>query len=30
MMNEDLNEILNQAKDLLKDEMSEVSHKTWI
>ena len=30
MMNENLNEILNQAKDLLKDEMSEVSHKTWI
>ena len=29
-MNEDLNELLNRAKELLKDEMSEVSHKTWI
>ena len=29
-MNQDLNELLNRAKELLKDEMSEVSHKTWI
>ena len=29
-MNEDLNELLNRAKELLKDEMSEVSHKTCI
>ena len=29
-MDEDLNELLNRAKEILKDEMSEVSHKTWI
>ena len=29
-MNTDLNTILNQVKDLLKDEMSQISYKTWI
>ena len=29
-MNSDIQQILNQAKELLKDEMSQISHKTWI
>ena len=29
-MNSDIQEILKQAKELLKDEMSQISHKTWI
>ncbi len=29
-MNSDIEQILNQAKELLKDEMSQISHKTWI
>ncbi len=29
-MKTDIQEILNQAKELLKDEMSQISHKTWI
>ena len=29
-MNSEIEEILNQAKELLKDEMSQISHKTWI
>ena len=29
-MNSEIDQILNQAKELLKDEMSQISHKTWI
>ena len=29
-MNSDIQQILDQAKELLKDEMSQISHKTWI
>ena len=29
-MNLDIEQIWNQAKELLKDEMSQISHKTWI
>jgi len=29
-MNYDIEQILKEAKDLLKDEMSQISHKTWI
>ncbi len=29
-MNSDIEQVLNQAKELLKDEMSQISHKTWI
>lgn len=29
-MNTDLNKLLNDAKELLKDEMSQISYKTWI
>ena len=29
-MNTDLNKLLNEAKELLKDEMSQISYKTWI
>ena len=29
-MNTNIEEVLNQAKELLKDEMSQISHKTWI
>lgn len=29
-MNSDIQQILEQAKELLKDEMSQISHKTWI
>ena len=29
-MDTDLNKILTEAKELLKDEMSQISHKTWI
>ena len=29
-MNLEIEQILNQAKELLKDEMSQISHKTWI
>ena len=29
-MDTDLNKLLNDAKELLKDEMSQISHKTWI
>ena len=29
-MNSDIHQILDQAKELLKDEMSQISHKTWI
>ena len=29
-MNSNIEQILNQAKELLKDEMSQISHKTWI
>ena len=29
-MNTEIEQIWNQAKDLLKDEMSQISHKTWI
>lgn len=29
-MNLDINQIWNQAKELLKDEMSQISYKTWI
>ncbi len=29
-MNTDIQQILAQAKELLKDEMSQISHKTWI
>ena len=29
-MNEELNEILTKVKDLLKDEMSQISYMTWI
>jgi len=29
-MDTDLNKILNDAKELLKDEMSQISFKTWI
>ena len=29
-MDLDINQIWNQAKELLKDEMSQISHKTWI
>lgn len=29
-MNLDKEEVLNKAKELLKDEMSQISHKTWI
>ena len=29
-MNTDLNKLLNDAKDMLKDEMSQISFKTWI
>lgn len=29
-MNSDIEQVLNEAKELLKDEMSQISHKTWI
>ncbi len=29
-MKSDIQQILDQAKELLKDEMSQISHKTWI
>ena len=29
-MNSNIDQIWNQAKELLKDEMSQISHKTWI
>ena len=29
-MNYDIEQLLNQAKELLKEEMSQISHKTWI
>ena len=29
-MNSEIQQILDQAKELLKDEMSQISHKTWI
>lgn len=29
-MNSNMEEVLNKAKELLKDEMSQISHKTWI
>ncbi len=29
-MNSNIEQILNEAKELLKDEMSQISHKTWI
>ncbi len=29
-MNSNIEQIWNQAKELLKDEMSQISHKTWI
>ena len=29
-MNYDIEQVLNEAKELLKDEMSQISHKTWI
>ena len=29
-MNSDIDQVLNEAKELLKDEMSQISHKTWI
>lgn len=29
-MNPEIEQVWNQAKDLLKDEMSQISHKTWI
>jgi chromosomal replication initiator protein len=29
-MNYDIEQILTEAKELLKDEMSQISHKTWI
>lgn len=29
-MNYDIEQVLNQAKELLKEEMSQISHKTWI
>ena len=29
-MNPEIEQIWNQAKDLLKDEMSQISYKTWI
>jgi len=29
-MQEDLNELLNNAKELLKDEMTNISYETWI
>ena len=29
-MNQNIDDIWNQAKELLKDEMSQISHKTWI
>lgn len=29
-MNSNIEQVLNEAKELLKDEMSQISHKTWI
>lgn len=29
-MNPNIEQVLNEAKELLKDEMSQISHKTWI
>ena len=29
-MNYDIEQVLSQAKELLKEEMSQISHKTWI
>ena len=29
-MNYDIEQVLTEAKELLKDEMSQISHKTWI
>ena len=29
-MNDEIEQIWNQAKELLKEEMSQISHKTWI
>ena len=29
-MNSNIEQIWDQAKELLKDEMSQISHKTWI
>lgn len=29
-MKNELNDLLNQAKELLKDEMTQISHRTWI
>ena len=29
-MNQDIEKVLDQVKELLKDEMSQISHKTWI
>ena len=29
-MNYDIEKVLTEAKELLKDEMSQISHKTWI
>ncbi len=29
-MNLNIEQVLNEAKELLKDEMSQISHKTWI
>lgn len=29
-MNPEIDQIWNQVKNLLKDEMSQISHKTWI
>jgi hypothetical protein len=29
-MNQDPESVLDQVKELLKDEMTQISHKTWI
>ena len=29
-MNYNIEQVLTEAKELLKDEMSQISHKTWI